>query len=66
MLDLEEMKQLGHETRKAVIAARVAEEAPAVIRKYRIPDFDEPRFSDDLRLWLIQSGAFHIQQGDKH
>jgi len=66
MLDLEEMKQLGHETRKAVIVARIVEEVPAVLRKYGIPEFDEPRFSDDLKLWLIQSGASRIQQGNKH
>ncbi|SRR6266545_4256252 len=52
MLNLDEMKDATHETRKCIITERLANEVPAILRKYSIRDFDEERFVADLRSWL--------------
>ncbi len=54
MLDLAQMRQADHQGRKRIIRERLAEEVPAVLRKYSIPDFDEERFVADLKHWLAE------------
>jgi len=49
MLDLPEMRTLGHAGRRNVIAQRLVTEIPPTIAKYRLPDFDLPRFAQDLQ-----------------
>jgi len=56
MLDLPQMRQTDHEGRKRTIRERLAEEIPAVLRKYSIADFDEERFVADLKSWLAEIG----------
>jgi hypothetical protein len=57
MLDLGQMRQADHERRKRIICERLAEEIPAVVRKYSVPDFDEERFAADLKSWLAEIGS---------
>jgi len=52
MLNLDEMKRLTHATRKQIVCERLINEVPPIVHKYSIPDFDERRFTDDLRAWL--------------
>jgi hypothetical protein len=54
MLNGEEMKQADHETRKRIVAEHLAQEIPAIVRKYKFKDFDEPRFAEDLKNWLSE------------
>jgi hypothetical protein len=54
MLNLEEMKQADHETRKRIVADHLAEEIPPIVRKYKFKDFDEPCFTEDLKNWLSE------------
>jgi len=52
MLDLEQMKGTDHASRRRIIMERLNEEAPAVLSKYSIADFDRPRFVADWKAWL--------------
>ena len=54
MLDLEQMRQAEHKDRKRIIAERVVDEVPIVLRKQSIEDFDEARFVHDLNNWLLK------------
>ena len=56
MLSLDEMKQAAPDVRKRIVIERLADEVPAVLRKYSIEDFDEPRFVEDLKSWLASLG----------
>ncbi len=56
MLDLEQMMQLDHESRRKIIAAKIVAEVPLVLKKYKFKDFDLPRFSQDLSDWFKQRG----------
>ncbi len=56
MLDLEQMMQLDHESRRKIIAEKIVTEVPLVLRKYKFKDFDLPRFSKDLSDWFKQHG----------
>lgn len=47
MLDLSEMRSLGHAGRRS--AQRLTAEIPPTIAKYRLPDFDLPTFTHDFR-----------------
>ncbi len=52
MLDLDTMKKASQELRKGLILRALAEEIPAVLEKYSIPEFDKVGFVLDLRAWL--------------
>jgi hypothetical protein len=52
MLSPEEMCALSRDSRKKIIAERLAEEIPAVVRKYKLPGFNLERFADDLKGFL--------------
>ena len=54
MLDLERMRSAEHERRKRIVVERLAQEIPEVLSKYSIRDFDEARFVEDLKGWLIE------------
>jgi len=56
MLDLEQMMQLDHESRRKIIAEKIVTELPLVLKKYKFKDFDLPRFSQDLSDWFKQRG----------
>lgn len=56
MLDFPQMLELSHEQRKAVIIERLCNEIPTILRKYAFKEFDEPRFVDDLKNWLLKGG----------
>jgi hypothetical protein len=49
MLDLPEMRSLGHAGRRSIIAQRLVAEIPPTIAKYRLRDFDLPRFIHDFQ-----------------
>ena len=55
MLDLEEMRQADQQIRKKIVAERLADEVPDVLRKYSISDFDKVRFIEDFKSWLLES-----------
>lgn len=57
MLELEQMRQLGHEERIREIAGRLMGEIPVVVRKYEIEEFDDDLFERDLKSWLMQFGS---------
>ena|SRR6266498_5867797 len=57
MLDLERMRRSEHQSRKLVILELLAEEIPAILRKYSIADFDEVRFVEDLKRCLTEARA---------
>ncbi len=52
MLNLEQMRSAVEDERERIIADRLAEELPAILGKYTIPDFDSTRFTADLANWL--------------
>jgi hypothetical protein len=52
MLNLDQMRQVEHMERKKIVVQRLADEVPAILRRYSIPDFDEVCFVEDLRNWL--------------
>ena len=56
MLDFPQMRELSHEQRKAIILQRLGDEIPTILRKYAFKEFDEPRFVDDLKNWLLKGG----------
>ena|SRR6266511_387392 len=49
MLDLPEMRSVGHARRRSVIAQRLVTEIPPTIAKYRLPDFDLSLFTRDFQ-----------------
>lgn len=52
MLELEQMVPLDHVSRRRILIERICDEAPAILRKYRLKDFDEARFVEVFRSWL--------------
>jgi hypothetical protein len=52
MLNLNEMKSAIPETRRRIVLQRLAGEIPETVSRYDIPDFDQERFLNDLKLWL--------------
>ena len=52
MLDLAQMIQITDKERNQAVIDIIAAQAPEVIQKYSIPDFDAIRFVEDLRSWL--------------
>ncbi len=49
MLDLPTMQTAGHAGRRSIIAERLLADIPPAIAKYRLPDFDLPRFTHDFQ-----------------
>jgi len=54
LLNLAEMRALGHAGRRRIIAERLLTDVPPTIAKYRLPDFDLPRFTHDFRFIIEQ------------
>jgi hypothetical protein len=52
MLDLDRMREADDETRRRIVVERLASEIPTVLSKYTIADFDDKRFTEDLKHWL--------------
>ena len=53
MLNLNEMKRTTNlQTKKELVADRLLSEISRVLKKYAISDFDETRFTEDLKNWL--------------
>lgn len=52
MLDLPTMSGANFETRRRIVAEKIVSEVPAIIGKYKLKDFDLPRFSTDLKAWF--------------
>jgi hypothetical protein len=59
MLDLEQMRQAGHECRRRIVLERLVQDIPAALRKYSICGFDEARFVGDLKGWLTEECGNH-------
>jgi hypothetical protein len=53
MLDLARMVQASLQDRKQIVLDRLGDEIPATLRKYSFLDFDDTRFVEDLRNWLV-------------
>jgi hypothetical protein len=56
MLDFDQMRKADDPLRTQMVADRLADEVPSVLRKYSFPDFDEARFVEDLKGWLKTIG----------
>ena len=52
MLALPEMQSATPEGREKVIYEQIVTEVPELVKKYKFQDFDEPKFSEDLKLWF--------------
>ena len=52
MLDFNEMKRLDHAARKQRVVELILADAPIILDKYSIPDFDKVRFMEDFTSWL--------------
>ncbi len=52
MLDLPTMKSVDMSNRKRIVAEKLIQEIPAIVSKYKLPDFDTPRFIADLQAWI--------------
>lgn len=52
MLDLPTMSSADNKTRRRIVAEKIVSEVPAIIGKYKLKDFDLPRFSSDLKEWF--------------
>ena len=56
MLDLPTMKSVDMPTRKRIVAEKLIKEIPSIISKYKLPDFDTPKFIADLHAWIHSIG----------
>lgn len=56
MLDLDQMRRADHERRKRIVAERLVQEIPAVLRKYSIRNFNNACFVEDLESWFTKIG----------
>jgi hypothetical protein len=54
MLDLDEMRKVDQQVRKTIVAERLADDVPGGLRRYSIPDFDQVRFIEDFKSWLLE------------
>lgn len=52
MLDYQAMVAASHRGRQREIARRLFDEVPAVLLKYKIPDFDRDLFLSDFQGWI--------------
>ncbi|MCY2928379.1 MAG: hypothetical protein NTV86_02585 [Planctomycetota bacterium] len=52
MFDLDAFRQMGADERRRDVARQLADEVPAILRKYSIVGFDRERFVADWRGWL--------------
>lgn len=49
MLNLPEMKQSDQPTRNRIVQQKLLAEVPAIIRKYKLKEFDTERFIEDFK-----------------
>jgi hypothetical protein len=52
MLNLPEMESATPQAREKVVYDQIVTEVPELVRKYKFKDFDESKFSKDLKLWF--------------
>jgi hypothetical protein len=58
MLDLPEMKRSDQPTRNRIVQQKLLAEVPAIIRKYKLKDFDTERFIKDFQEKLNSIEAY--------
>jgi len=56
MLDLVQMREANPESRRRIVAERLASEVATVLHKTAISNFDAPHFVADLKDWLKSIG----------
>lgn len=54
MLDLNQFLKVEQKEREKVVVEKLINEVPAIIRKYRLEDFDILKFESDLKKWMIK------------
>ena len=57
MLDLALFKQIGQEEKNKIVAVKMINEVPQIIKKYKFKDFDLMKFEDDLKKLLKKLSA---------
>ncbi len=51
LLDLNQFLLIDQKQREEIVAGRLIHEVPAIIGKYKLKDFDLPKFEADFRAW---------------
>lgn len=54
MLDLYQFLKVEQKEREKIVVEKLINEVPAIIRKYRLEDFDILKFESDLKKWMIK------------
>lgn len=54
MLDLNQFLKIEQKQREKIVVEKLINETPAIIRKYRLEDFDILKFESDLKKWMIK------------
>lgn len=54
MLDLNQFLKIEQKEREKIVVEKLINEIPAIIRKYRLEDFDILKFESDLKKWMIK------------
>ena len=54
MLDLNQFLKIEEKEREKIVVEKLINETPAIIRKYRLEDFDILKFESDLKKWMIK------------
>ncbi|MEN5436540.1 hypothetical protein ABE545_23115 [Sphingobacterium faecium] len=54
MLDLNQFLKIEQKEREKIVVEKLINEVPAIIRKYRLEDFDIIKFESDLKNWMIK------------
>lgn len=54
MLDLNQFLKIEQKEREKIVVEKLINETPAIIRKYRLEDFDILKFESDLKKWMIK------------
>lgn len=54
MLDLNQFLQIDRKEREKVVVEKLIDEVPAIIRKYKLEDFDIQKFESDLKNWMTK------------
>lgn len=56
MLESPAMEVASTEGRKKIVIERLLKDVPPIISKYKIDDFDSPRFISDFEGWMQKTG----------
>jgi len=54
MLDLNQFLQIDQNEREEIVVEKLITEVPAVVKKYKLEDFDILKFESDLKRWMIK------------